>query len=181
GKNMWGFQAGDVVPDIVTFGKPIAGGYPMGLVVTTRKIADQFQESTDFFSTTGGNPVACAAALAMLQVMEDEKLMQNAEQIGELIISGIKELAKTYSLIGDVRGSGLFIGVELVKDRNTLEPAITETHKLVNLLRNNGVLVGVSGLHDNVLKIRPPMVFNETHVAILLRELENVLRKLPQS
>ena len=149
----------------------------MALVVTTRKIADQFEQACDFFSTTGGNPVACAAALAMLQVLEDEKLMQNADKTGGLIMSGIKQLAARYPLIGDVRGSGLFIGVELVKDQETMEPAGNETREILNTLRNNGVLVGEDSLHGNVLKIRPPMVFNESHVTILLKELENALQQ----
>lgn len=178
GKHMWGFQAGNVIPDIVTFGKPIAGGYPMGLVVTTRAIAEKFEQSCDFFSTTGGNPVACAAALAMLQVIEDEKLMQNADITGGLLMSGIKELATRYPLIGDVRGSGLFIGVELVKDQQTLEPAIDETKKVMNYLRNNNVLIGQDSLLGNVLKIRPPMVFNKDHASILLNVLEQAIQQI---
>ncbi len=175
GTHMWGFEAGNVIPDIVTFGKPIAGGYPMGLVVTTREIADQFEQTTEFFSTTGGNPVACAAAMAMLDVIEDESLMENAHRIGAGIMSGIQSLSDRFPIIGDVRGSGFFIGVELVKDKQTLEPASYETKQVMNILRNNGVLVGMDGIHENVLKIRPPMVFAEHHVEILLHELENAL------
>ena len=176
GKNMWGFQSGNVIPDIVTFGKPIAGGYPMGLVVTTREIATKFAQSCDFFSTTGGNPVACAAALAMLQVIEDEQLMENADKTGELLMAGIRELATRYPLIGDVRGSGLFIGVELVKDRQTLEPATDEASEIVNHCRDNNVLIGADGILGNVLKIRPPMVFNNSHTRILLKALEKAIQ-----
>jgi 4-aminobutyrate aminotransferase-like enzyme/Ser/Thr protein kinase RdoA (MazF antagonist) len=175
GTHMWGFEAGNVIPDIVTFGKPIAGGYPMGLVVTTREIADRFEQTTDFFSTTGGNPVACAAAMAMLEIIEDESLMENARRIGTEIVSGIQALSSRFPIIGDVRGSGLFIGVELVKDRQTLEPASYETQRVMNTLRNNGVLVGMDGIYGNVLKIRPPMIFSTHHVETLLYQLENAL------
>ncbi|NKB76201.1 MAG: aminotransferase class III-fold pyridoxal phosphate-dependent enzyme [Gammaproteobacteria bacterium] len=175
GKHMWGFEFGNVVPDIVTFGKPIAGGYPMGLVVTRREIADKFEKHGEFFSTTGGNPVACAAALAILRVMKNEKLMANADTMGEKIKYGLSSLAQKYPLIGDVRGSGLFIGVELVLDRMTLVPATDRAREIANQLRQRGVLIGVDGVHQNVLKIRPPMVFNESHVDFLLTELERAL------
>jgi 4-aminobutyrate aminotransferase-like enzyme/Ser/Thr protein kinase RdoA (MazF antagonist) len=175
GKHMWGFEFSDVTPDIVTFGKPIAGGYPMGLVVTRREIAQKFEQQGGFFSTTGGNPVACAAASAMLDVIKNESLMENAQAMGELLMGGLTHLAKQHTLIGDVRGSGLFIGVELVGDSESLRPAIHETDKLVNLLRDHGVLTGIDGAHNNVLKIRPPLVINERHVAIFLQTLEKVL------
>ncbi|MFC1681392.1 aminotransferase class III-fold pyridoxal phosphate-dependent enzyme, partial [Pseudomonadota bacterium] len=178
GKFMWGFQVGEVVPDIVTFGKPIANGYPMGLVVTTRAIADHFEEYTDFFSTTGGNPVACAAAAAVLDVLEDEKLMANAESVGARILNGIEELAQRFEQVGDVRGSGLFIGVELVEDRATLEPATEKTRAIVDALRDLGVLVGIDGPHDSVVKIRPPMVFSDAHADRLLLCLEQALEML---
>ena len=172
GKHMWGFESGGVVPDIVTFGKPIAGGYPMGLVVTTRAIADRFCQHTEFFSTTGGNPVACAAASAVLQVIADEGLMNHADRVGTELVYGIRQLARRHALIGDVRGSGLFIGVELVKDRATLEPATEETRIVVNALRDDGVLVGIDGTFHNVIKIRPPMVFNSEHTKIFLQSLD---------
>ena len=175
GKHMWGFQFGDVVPDIVTFGKPIAGGYPMGLVVTRKEIAQSFEQQGDFFSTTGGNPVACAAALAMLDVIESEQLMENAATMGDTLMTGIKALASHYPVIGDIRGSGLFIGVELIKDKTTLEPATKEAETFVNTLRDNGVLIGRDGVHGNVLKIRPPMVIDTHHVQIFLNAFEKSL------
>jgi 4-aminobutyrate aminotransferase-like enzyme len=177
GEQMWGFQAGDVIPDIVTFGKPIAGGYPMGLVVTTREIARKFGAKHAFFSTTGGNPVACAAALAMLEVIEDEGLVENARNVGTKLATELRSLSDRHSLIGDVRGSGLFIGVELVSDRDSLQPASEETHRIVNDLRENQVLVGIDGPHHNVLKIRPPMVFSESHVDILVARLDQALSR----
>ncbi len=175
GKTMWGFELAGVVPDIVTFGKPIAGGYPMGLVVTRKEIAEKFEHCCDFFSTTGGNPVACAAASAVLQVMQDEELMENAERIGNLLSNGVKQLAKQYPIVGDVRGSGLFIGVELVRDQDTLEPAAEEATAIANALKQEGVLIGVDGIYSNVLKIRPPMIINQTNTEYLLERLQNVL------
>ena len=158
GTHLWGFETDGVVPDIVTFGKPIGNGHPMGLVVTTRAVADRFSEQHEFFSTTAGNPVSCAAALAVLDVIEREFLKENALRIGTLLGNEIRELGSRYPMIGDVRGGGLFIGVELVRNRETLEPATSETRTLVNLMREDGVLIGVEGAYDNVLKIRPPLV-----------------------
>ena len=178
GKHFWGFQFEDVIPDIVTCGKPIAGGYPMGLVVTRREIAEKFEQQCAFFSTTGGNPVACAAAMAMLDVIEQEDLMANAERVGQNLMDEIRNLATRYPLIGDVRGSGLFIGVELVKDQVTLEPAPNEASRITNSLRNNGVLIGTDGIHHNVLKIRPPLVFNDDHGEILLETLESAFNQI---
>lgn len=182
GKWMWGFGVDDVVPDIVTLGKPIAGGYPMGVVVTTREIADRFRH---FFSTTGGNPVACASALAVLDVIEDEGLLAHADRVGSELLAGIRQLATKTDLIGDVRGSGLFIGVDLVRDRVTAEPASEEARTVVNLMREDGVLIGRDGPAENVLKIRPPMVFNSNHadrlVQGLSRALDTVTKGLQQS
>ncbi len=175
GKAMWGFEIAGVTPDIVTFGKPIAAGYPMGLVVTRKEIAEKFERHSEFFSTTGGNPVACAAANMVLQVIKDEALMHNADSIGKLLCDGIRELADRYPIIGDVRGSGLFIGVELIKDTETLEPAALEARSITDALRNEGVLIGVDGIHSNVLKIRPPMVINESNANFLLQTFQQVL------
>jgi 4-aminobutyrate aminotransferase-like enzyme/Ser/Thr protein kinase RdoA (MazF antagonist) len=175
GKTMWGFETGGVVPDIVTFGKPIANGYPMGLVVTTRAIADRFDEHAEYFSTTGGNPVACASALAVLDVLQDEDLVVRAERVGERIMEGLRQLADQHTLIGDVRGSGLFIGVELVEDRATLEPSAAGARAVADTLRDHNVLVGIDGAYDNVIKIRPPMVFSDEHAGRLLQSLDKAL------
>jgi 4-aminobutyrate aminotransferase-like enzyme len=147
----------------------------MGLVVTTREIAAQFGQDQEFFSTTGGNPVACAAALAMLDVMEEENLMENARKTGAKLKTGLEQLGTRHDLIGDVRGTGLFIGVELVTSRDSLEPAAAETRRIVNALRENHILVGIDGPYSNVIKIRPPMVFNDYHAELLLQQLEQVL------
>ena len=175
GKAMWGFEMAGITPDIVTFGKPIAAGYPMGLVVTRKEIAEKFERHSEFFSTTGGNPVACVAANMVLQVIEDEELILNADRIGNLISDGIRKLSERHPVIGDVRGSGLFIGVELIKDTETLEPAALEAKSITEALRNEGVLIGVDGIHSNVLKIRPPMVINESNANFLLQTFQQVL------
>lgn len=175
GKHMWGFQLDAVVPDIVTFGKPIGNGHPIGAVVTRRDIAEQFSSATGFFSTTGGNPVSCAAGIAVLEVIERESLQENATEVGHKLRSGIADLASRHTLIGDVRGPGLFIGVELVRDRSTLEPAAEETRAVVNGMRERGVLIGRDGPHHNVLKIRPPIVFGPSHVTRFVETLDEVL------
>ena len=175
---MWGFETDAVPPDIVTFGKPIGNGHPMGLVVTTRAIAERFWQETEFFSTTAGNPVSCAAALAVLDVIENEGLVEHAERVGAQLRDGLRSLAARHALIGDVRGGGLFVGVELVRDRDTLEPATAECRQVINALRAGGVLTSNTGPMGNVLKLRPPMVFGAEHVDLLLRNLDRVLVEL---
>jgi 4-aminobutyrate aminotransferase-like enzyme len=158
GTHFWAFEAHDVVPDIVVLGKPIANGYPMGAVVTTRAIADSFDNGMEFFSTFGGSTAACAAALATLRVTIEEGLQGRALEVGAHLMGRLRELQGEHDLIGDVRGSGLFIGVELVRDRSTLEPATGEAAWIVQRMRELGVLVGTDGPHENVIKIRGPMV-----------------------
>jgi len=175
GKHMWGFEFGNVTPDIVTFGKPIAGGYPMGLVVTRKEIARHFEKQGDFFSTTGGNPVACAAAMAMLDVLQHEQLMGHAETVGDHLIRSLRELSAEFPIIGDIRGSGLFVGVELITNRETLEPATEQAGFILNELSEDGVLIGRDGVNHNVLKIRPPMVFSYEHVEIFIEKFRKVL------
>lgn len=157
GTHFWAFEAHDVTPDIVVLGKPIANGYPMGAVITTRAIADRFDNGMEYFSTFGGSTAACVAGLTTLQVTLDEQLQQNALHVGAHLLQDLRVLMPTHELIGDVRGSGLFIGVELVRDRETLEPADTEASFVVNRMRARGVLVGTDGPYHNVIKIRGPM------------------------
>ncbi|UCG25102.1 MAG: aminotransferase class III-fold pyridoxal phosphate-dependent enzyme, partial [Chloroflexota bacterium] len=167
GTHMWGHVAHDLVPDIVTMGKPIGNGYPLGVIVTRPEILDAFAEETGLFSTFGGNPVACAAGMAVLDVIEDEGLLGNAKQTGEYLREGIRELMPRQAWIGDVRGRGLLAGVDLVRDRATREPANVETKRALDLMRQNGVLIGSEGKHGNVLKIRPPLVFGREQADIL--------------
>jgi 4-aminobutyrate aminotransferase-like enzyme len=157
GTDFWAFQAHGVVPDIVVLGKPIANGYPMGAVVTTRAIADSFDNGMEFFSTFGGSTAACAAGLATLRAVIDEGLQAHALRVGEHLLRGLRGLQAAHDLIGDVRGSGLFVGVELVLDRTTLAPAAAEAAAVVGRMRELGVLVGTDGPHHNVVKIRGPM------------------------
>ena len=157
GTHLWAFEAHEVIPDIVVLGKPIANGYPMGAVVTTRAIADSFDNGMEFFSTFGGSTAACAAARATLRATFDEGLQANALDVGAHLLLRLRELQQKHDLIGDVRGSGLFIGVELVRDRDTLEPAGEEAASIVSRMRELGVLVGTDGPFHNVIKIRGPM------------------------
>jgi 4-aminobutyrate aminotransferase-like enzyme len=177
GDHFWGFSAHDVVPDIVTLGKPIGNGLSMAAVVTTPAIVVSLIEGSDFFSTTGGNPVACTVGLAVLDVLEQEGLQERAARVGAQLRSQIEKLARQHPLIGDVRGAGLFIGVELVRDRSTLEPATEEAAAIVNRMRDLGVLVGIDGPHANVLKIRPPLVFDESHALQLTDAFDRALRE----
>jgi 4-aminobutyrate aminotransferase-like enzyme len=172
GTHFYGFEMYGVVPDIVVLGKPIGNGHPIGAVVTTRAIADSFDNGMEFFSTFGGNNVSCAIGLAVLEVVQEENLQQHALRVGQRLLQGLRTLRQRHSLVADVRGSGLFLGVELVRDH---EPATQEANKIVNRMREHGVLIGTDGPHHNVLKIRPPMPFSDTDADRLLTTLEDVL------
>jgi 4-aminobutyrate aminotransferase-like enzyme/Ser/Thr protein kinase RdoA (MazF antagonist) len=178
GTHMWGIETHGVVPDIITTGKPIGNGIALGVAVMRPDIRQRFGELTGFFSTFGGNPVACAAGMAVLDVIEREDLMGRAHETGEYKLQMLRELRGRHCWIGDVRGSGLLTGVELVSDRQTLEPATEETKRVINRLRNNGILVGREGPHGNVLKIRPPLAFGKEHADILVEGLDRALGAL---
>ena len=177
GTDMWAFEEHGVIPDIVVMGKPIGNGHPMAAVFTTPEIAASFEEM-EFFSTFGGNPVSCAIGLTVLDVIEEDGLMRNAEIRGEQFISGLKQLMTRHQIIGDVRGRGLFIGFELVKNRETREPASTEAKKLVNGLLARNILLSVDGIHKNVIKIKPPMVITKEDVDVTLLAIDEVLRTM---
>ncbi len=177
GTHFWGFETQGVVPDIVVLGKPIGNGFPLGAVVTTREIADSFANGMEFFSTFGGNPVACAAGIAVLDVVAAEGLQANAREVGGRLLADLAGLMQRFPLIGDVRGSGLFIGVELVRDRATLEPATKEASYVVNRLRQRGILAGTDGPHDNVLKIRPPLIFSHADTRLFVETLAAILEE----
>jgi 4-aminobutyrate aminotransferase-like enzyme/Ser/Thr protein kinase RdoA (MazF antagonist) len=177
GEHFWGFESQGVVPDVVALGKPIGNGFPLGAVVTTREIAAAFDNGMEFFSTFGGNPVSCAAGLAVLEVVEEERLQERALRVGRYLVEGLRRLQDRHPVIGDVRGSGLFLGVELVRDRVTLEPAVEEADYVVNRLRECSVLTGTDGPHHNVLKIRPPLVFSEVDADLFLETLGEVLEE----
>jgi 4-aminobutyrate aminotransferase-like enzyme len=179
GTHFWGFETQGVNPDIVVLGKPIGNGFPLAAVVTTEPVAASFANGMEFFSTFGGNPVACAAGLAVLDVMRDERLQERALGVGTHFVAGLKRLAGRHPIIGDVRGSGLFLGLELVRDRGTLEPAGAEASYVVNRLRDLGILTGTDGPLHNVIKIRPPLCFSETDADLFVATLDAVLSEDP--
>jgi hypothetical protein len=178
GSHMWAFELQEVVPDIVTLGKPIGNGHPMAAVITTPEIASAFANGMEFFSSFGGNPVSAAVGLAVLDVLEEEQLQAGALRTGRHLKARLAELTGRHQLIGDVRGEGLFLGVELVRNRATLEPATEEAGDLVNLMREAGVLLATDGPFDNVIKIKPPMVFGIPEAEIVVEELDRALGKL---
>lgn len=175
GAHYWGFEMQGVVPDMVVLGKPIGNGFPLGAVITTEAVARSFDNGMEFFSTFGGNPVACAAGLAVLDVVRDEGLQQRALEVGHHLMAGLRGLMAKHPVIGDVRGSGLFLGVELVCDRATREPAPAQAAYVVNRLRERGVLTGTDGPHENVIKLRPPLVVSPGEVDLFLDLLDQVL------
>ena len=161
GSAFYGFELQGVVPDIVILGKPIGNGHPLAALVTTREIADRFNTGMEFFSTFGGNNVSCAVGLAVLETVKREGLQEHAFEVGKVLLAGMRELKNRYELIGDVRGSGLFLGMELVRDSQTLEPADSEASMISNRMRDRGILLGTDGPLHNVIKIRPPMPFDQ--------------------
>jgi 4-aminobutyrate aminotransferase-like enzyme/Ser/Thr protein kinase RdoA (MazF antagonist) len=177
GTHFWGFATQGVVPDIVVLGKPIGNGFPLAAVITTREIAASFANGMEFFSTFGGNPVACAAGLAVLDVLRDERLQENALSVGKQLTTVLREVQQCHPLIGDVRGSGLFLGLDLVRNRETREPAPLQASYVVNRLREKGILTGTDGPHHNVIKLRPPLMFTGVDAEIFVRTLESVLNE----
>ncbi len=178
GTHFWGHQKAACSPDIVTIGKPMANGHPVAAVATSLEIMGAFRNAFGYFNTFGGNPVSCAAANAVMDVIEAESLQKNAEVTGEYIRAGLKKLADRHSIIGDVRGSGLAIGAELVLDRSSKQPAKNQADRVVNLMRESGILMGTNGINYNVLKIRPPMPFGKPEADLMLSNLDACLQKL---
>jgi 4-aminobutyrate aminotransferase-like enzyme/Ser/Thr protein kinase RdoA (MazF antagonist) len=178
GTHFYAFEAQDVVPDILVLGKPIGNGHPIGAVVTTPEIAAAFDNGMEFFSTFGGNTVSCAIGLAVLDVVLEENLQAHALRVGERMLAGLRPFVERYPIVGDVRGSGLFLGVELVRDQETLEPAGEEASFVANRMREHGILLGTDGPYHNVVKIRPPMPFNEDNADLLVATMDRVLAEL---
>ncbi|MBR1159790.1 aspartate aminotransferase family protein [Bradyrhizobium elkanii] len=181
GAAMWGFARHGVVPDIVTMGKPMGNGFPMGGVAMRAALLDGFAAEVKYFNTFGGNPVAAAAGLAVLDVIEDEGLMQNAGEVGRHLMDGLREIGNRHMTIGDVRGAGLFIGLELVRDRDSKEPAPELASLLINRLRQRGILIGAAGPFGNTLKIRPPLCFGKDHADIFITACDEELREIAAS
>lgn len=178
GDAMWGFQLHGVVPDIVCLGKPIGNGHPLGAVVTRPEIVQALVDRNIFFSTFGGNNVSCAAGMAVLDVLEREGLQENARLVGARFKQGLCSLAERHELVGDVRGRGLLVGLELVRDRRTLEPAAAETRRVVNRMRELGVLTATEGPHGNVLKLRPPICFTREQADLTIAAIDQALSEL---
>ena len=177
GEAFWGFGLQGVVPDIVVMGKPIGNGHPLGAVACRPEIAAAFANGMEYFNTFGGNPVSCAIGREVLRVVEEEGLQEHARQVGNYLLEGLRSLQQQYPIIGDVRGHGLFLGFELVKNRESLAPATAPASYLANRMREKGVLMSTDGPYDNVLKIKPPMCFGRDNADFLLQMLEEVLRE----
>ncbi len=173
GSQMWAFEEHGVIPDIVVMGKPIGNGHPMAAVFTTKEIADSFK-GMEFFSTFGGNPVSCAIGMAVLDVIEEKNLIENSKLMGELFIDGLTKLKNKYEIIGDIRGKGLFLGIELVKNRSSLEPAPKEAELLVEGMLSKNILLSIDGPRKNVIKIKPPMVISKEDVDRTIKSLNEV-------
>jgi 4-aminobutyrate aminotransferase-like enzyme/Ser/Thr protein kinase RdoA (MazF antagonist) len=176
GKHFWGFQFDDVVPDIVTLGKPIGNGHPLAAVITRPEIAEILANERGYFSTFGGNPVSCAAGLAVFDVLETEGLQRNALEVGQYLKERLIELQNDYPVVGGLHGSGLLLGVDLIKPDGAPGPELADG--IMNDMRENGVLIGTTGKDSATLKIRPPLVFQQEHAEILLGSLKTALDKL---
>jgi alanine-glyoxylate transaminase/(R)-3-amino-2-methylpropionate-pyruvate transaminase len=175
GSHTWGFQTQGVIPDIVTMAKGIGNGAALAAVVTTPRIA-QALTSRIHFNTFGGSPVACTQGRAVLEVIDQEGIQANAARIGGRLRSGLENLATKHDLIGDIRGMGLMLGVELVRDRSTKEPAKAECLQVFETCKDLGLLIGKGGLHGNTLRIKPPMCLHEADADFMLEVLDEALR-----
>lgn len=178
GSHMWGYQKLGVVPDIVTLGKPMGNGHPLAGVIARRELIERFTDRNMYFNTFAGNPVSAAVGMAVLDVIEDECLMDNALRVGRYTLERLARLADRHAVIGDVRGTGLFFAVDLVRDRAAKTPASAEAKRIVNLMRDRGVLLSRIGPGDNILKIRPPMPFTTQHADLLVETLDGALGDL---
>ena len=177
GDHFWGFELQGVVPDIVTLGKPIGNGHPLAAVVCTQEVANTFANGMEFFNTFGGNPVSCAIGRKVLEIVKTENLQRHALNLGHYLKQGLNQLKTKYPVIGDVRGHGLFLGIELIKNQNNLEPAADQASYLANRMREHAVLMSTDGPDHNVLKIKPPMAFNHANADFLLETLAKILNE----
>jgi len=178
GEHWWSHQYAGVIPDIVTLGKPMGNGHPLAGVVARADLIEEFGAWGMYFNTFAGNPVSCAVGNAVLDVLEQEDLLSNAVTVGRYIAERLNVLQAKYPIIGDVRHKGLFFGVELVSDQDSRQPASVSAMRVVNAMCRKGVLISRIGLHDNVLKMRPPMSFTHEHADILLETFDHCLAEL---
>lgn len=175
GENMWGFQRHGLTPDIVTIGKPMGNGQPIAGLLATADVLEEFGQRSRYFNTFAGNTVSCAAALAVLKTIEKDGLIEHARKVGQYLFEGIAELSKRHDAIGDVRGSGLFVGVELVSDSQARTPDRWLTSQVVNRMRQKGVLLSACAMGHNVLKIRPPLVLTQEQAGMIIDVLDQSL------
>lgn len=178
GDHFWGFELQNVVPDIIVLGKPIGNGHPLAAVIVTEEIADSFNNGLEYFNTFGGNPVSMTTGLAVLDVIQDEEMQKHALEVGNHLMNGLKDLMAKYPIISDVRGHGLFIGAEMVKDRTTMEPAVPEIDIVVEKMKAKGYLLSTDGPLHNVLKIKPPMTFSKHNADEMVKLLAIALSEL---
>ena len=178
GCNYWVYQTDDFVPDFVTMGKPIGNGMPLAACVTRRELVEGFAKTNKYFNTFAGIPVTCAAGLAVLEVLDEEHLQENAWNVGEYMKTELRGLADQYECIGDIRGSGFFIGLDLVANRETKEPATAFTEKLIYTMKERNVMSGAIGPGMNILKIRPPMCFTKDNADQMLSVLKDSLASI---
>ncbi|KAG1654746.1 Alanine--glyoxylate aminotransferase 2-like [Nymphon striatum] len=180
GNHMWGFQiyGDDVIPDIVTMGKPMGNGHPVSAVITTREIASAYASRGTYFNTFGGNPVSCAIANAVMDVIENENLQQKAEKVGKYMLQKLKDLKQSHKLIGDVRGHGMFVGIDLVECQDTRKPATMKADYVINRAKQKLVVLSSEGPYANIIKIKPPLVFDEDDVDHLIQVFEDILYEI---
>jgi 4-aminobutyrate aminotransferase-like enzyme len=177
GSHMWGFETQGVVPDIVTLGKPIGNGHPLGAVVTTPKIAKSFDTGMEYFNTFGGNPVSCAVGLSVLDIMRDEALQAHALDVGTYLKDRLAGLMSRHPSMGDVRGLGLFLGIEFVTDRDTRIPSADIADYVVERAKDHGVLLATDGPDRNVIKIKPPLVYGRREADRLVEVVDRILHE----
>jgi len=178
GSHMWGFETQQVIPDIVTLGKPIGNGHPLAAVITTTEIAETFNNGMEYFNTFGGNPVSCAIGMAVMNVLEEEKLQEHALRTGNYLKSGLNELKERFDIIGDVRGMGLFLGIEFILNKETLDPAEDQTELICERMKEEGILTSIDGPLHNVIKIKPPLPFNEKNADQYISALHKILKEI---
>ena len=177
GKNFWGYESQEIVPDIIVLGKPMGNGHPIGAVITTSEIAKSFSKGVEFFSSFGGNPVSCKIGLSVLNVIKMENLQKNSEEVGKYYMSLLLDLKEKYSFISDVRGSGLFLGIEFSNPDN-LDPDSYKAQLLKNELKNNGILVGTDGPYINIIKSKPPLCFSKDNAKEVVEKMDLILKKI---
>lgn len=182
GSHYWAFEALDVIPDIVTVAKSMGNGHPVGAVITTKKIAAAFYNTgVSYFNTYGGNPVSCAIANAVMKVIDEEGLQENARRVGDYLLRKCQELKRDFQMVGDVRGIGLFVGIELVKSRETRKPDTKSAHWVVDRMKDtHRILISSDGPNDNVIKLKPPMCFNHDNANTFVMALRECLTLLEQ-